>query len=196
MGWEVLIPVIAIAVWILSSLLRGSEDDRQVNRPRAGNGGRDPEAGPARRPVNDIDRFLQEVQRRRQSEPPTRTPPPPRPMPEAPVPSPRSRRRAVPPAEFPPLRPAPPPPRMEPVEVEAVVVVPAPVPVARPAERAPRPPEPPPPPPRPAPSVPVSSAGGQLMALLRSPQTLQTAVLLHEILGPPRCRRFLQGRRP
>jgi hypothetical protein len=37
--------------------------------------------------------------------------------------------------------------------------------------------------------LPSSPAIAQLHSLLRNPQTMQTAVLLREVLGPPRCRR-------
>jgi hypothetical protein len=107
MGWEVfIIPIIGVAVWIISTLLRGNEDAKK------------PGAGPAQRKgekVTDLDRFLREVQRRKQSsERGTEQPPPP---PE--------RRREERPA---------PPPREEPV---AVVEVAEPLLVATPMVTAP-----------------------------------------------------------
>jgi len=69
MGWEIwIIPIIAVAVWILSSLFRNpeqneragqrnrqSDQDREARRSRSGSGG------------TDLDKFLQEIQRRRSS---------------------------------------------------------------------------------------------------------------------------------
>src|SRR5437588_7708155 len=58
--------VIPVAVWILSSLFRGTEE--QARRERQRMNPRPPGPGPARprRPGTDIDTFLEEVNRRRQ----------------------------------------------------------------------------------------------------------------------------------
>jgi hypothetical protein len=170
MGWEVLIiPIIGVAVWIISTLVRGAEEAK-------GNG--PPRPAAQRRPerVTDLDRFLREVQRRkrgagreeeeaeerpqraeREEEPPPRT----------------ERRRESP-------RRTPPPPREEKVFVPPpAAAVPAPPPVAPPAvveELLPA-----------APPVAAGLAG--LRHLLRSREGLRTAVILQEVLGPPVSRR-------
>src|SRR5690242_6074220 len=59
MGWEVLIiPMIGVAVWIISTLIRNAEEAKAPPRP------------PQRRPerVTDLDRFVREAQRRRRVE--------------------------------------------------------------------------------------------------------------------------------
>src|SRR5215475_2383265 len=84
--WEILIiPIIGVGVWIISTLLRGEEEAKKPDEP---GGQRKPQK------VTDLDRFLREVQRRRkagerepepsqQVEPRREEPPPPR---EEPVP--------------------------------------------------------------------------------------------------------------
>src|SRR5262245_48923245 len=66
MEWvKIAIPLIAVAVWLLSTLARGTRDDRRPTpRPRETPAGGDAPPRP-RRPVSDIDRFLEEVNRRR-----------------------------------------------------------------------------------------------------------------------------------
>lgn len=185
MNWAIIIAVIAIGVYILASLLQGNDEDQAPKRPRPGQAGRPR----GQRPAGDIDRFLEEMNRRRRqgaerggetlSGKPLTVP---KPRPAAPV-----RRPAV-------ERPVPAPPRYE---------APPPRPVA-----------PPPPPPPPAPlAVPVtgaametinrasrvpvpaaaldrkSAATDQVLAMVRTPASLQAVFLLHEILAPPRCRR-------
>jgi hypothetical protein len=64
MHWEVLIiPLIAVAVWLLGTIFRGAEEERQRNRARRPGEG----ARPPRRPVTDLDRFLEEARRRREA---------------------------------------------------------------------------------------------------------------------------------
>src|SRR5262249_53877723 len=67
MHWEVLIiPLIAIGVWVLSTIFKSVEDERQKERLRRGPGSQG--GGPRpRRPVTDLDRFLEEARRRRQT---------------------------------------------------------------------------------------------------------------------------------
>src|SRR5438552_1813882 len=67
MHWEWLVPVIFLIVWIVSSLIQGAERERaRNNRPRSLPGGDRPSGDrPSRRPPTDIDRFLEEVNRRR-----------------------------------------------------------------------------------------------------------------------------------
>jgi hypothetical protein len=65
--WEILIiPLIAVGVWILGSIFKGVEEERQKDRLRrpGGDGGMGPRP---RRPVTDLDRFLEEARRRRQA---------------------------------------------------------------------------------------------------------------------------------
>src|SRR5947209_4681140 len=63
MHWEILIiPLIAVGVWLLGTIFRGVEEERQKARPR-----RPGEGGPMRRPVTDLDRFLEEARRRREA---------------------------------------------------------------------------------------------------------------------------------
>src|SRR5947209_3848958 len=66
MHWEILIiPLIALGVWILGTLFRGVEDERQRNRPRRpGEGG---SRVPPRRSGTDLERFLEESRRRREA---------------------------------------------------------------------------------------------------------------------------------
>src|SRR5437899_223905 len=63
--WGWLVPVLLLVFWIVSSLLQGAERERaRMNRPRSLPGGDRPPGTP-RRPASDIDRFLEEVNRRR-----------------------------------------------------------------------------------------------------------------------------------
>lgn len=189
MHWEFLIPVIAIIVFIVSSLLRGEDDaPRPGTRPGARTG----------KPAKDIDRFLEEMNRRRrqaagQGEVATgeRLPVPrPRPVP-APPPARRPPERPRQPPPPPPavrVLPPPPPPLATPVvaqpgpvvapiqSVALIQAIQAPAAVRRVDE----------------PRL-VPPAMAQVVALLKSPQSLQAAFLLREILGEPLCRRN-QGR--
>jgi hypothetical protein len=66
MKWEILIvPLIALGVWLLGTLFRNAEEEKQKSRNRRASG----EGGarvPPRRPVTDLDRFLEEARRRRE----------------------------------------------------------------------------------------------------------------------------------
>jgi hypothetical protein len=91
MHWEILlIPLIALGVWILSSIFRSFEDERDKNKRgfEAGNRGRTPTA---RRPITDLDRFLEESRRRREAGLP-KQPPTAKPVPAPPKPAPRVER--------------------------------------------------------------------------------------------------------
>src|SRR5437764_10509315 len=62
-----IIPLIALVVWILQYIFRGPEDNKPGNRARPGQAR--PGARPQqRRPVTDLDRYLEETRRRRQQE--------------------------------------------------------------------------------------------------------------------------------
>jgi hypothetical protein len=192
---EVLIPIIFIAVWILSSLLRKAEEENKTDRARrlpGGQGG----PRPTRRPMTEIDRFLEEVNRRRQALERQGTqgtsPKTPAPGGSSPVvvPGPRARSTRQPATRVPP----PPPvtirvpsqnvpsraPELEPILLEVAQPTPSPLPSLL------------------APGSPImsrepdardlSAVASQITTLLSAENGLRNAILLHEILGSPRCR--------
>jgi len=195
MHWEILIiPLIALVVWILGTLFK-SEDDRTkrgARRPGAPSG-----RAPARRPVTDLDRFLEEARRRRESEEKRKAPPPPPPRPvvsRPPLSERPSRPRETPPrpslrteevpVALPVARPVPQPATPREAVVEAALAVPRPQSVAEVAS------------PPPAPPVPVTTRDTrpspilqQVRTLLSKPQTAGTAFVLREIFDRPRCMR-------
>lgn len=202
MAWWI-IPAIVVAVWILSNIFGKGEEPQ---RPRPG--ARRPGQAPPR-PENEIERFLQEINRRRQAaeaqqRDPSQPMPEPRPTPETrptpearPVPQQVRRPAPAPPApKRRPQRPVPTPaqrPRRlvdEPILTVEPVVAPRRsevVPVVAVSEVAVAPA---------AASLlgqaqPVAQSASlaQFNALLRSSQGLKTAILLQEVLGQPRCRR-------
>jgi hypothetical protein len=169
---EWLLPIL-LAFWILINLIRKTEEERR-NRERGTPNGEQPPSPPRqRRPNADIDRFLEEVNRRR-SQAAERKP---RPAAESRGPTPR---RSVPAAV---RREPPSPPRQPaPQTVEAVVVIPEVQPAlvrqrsavpAREATVTPRPAGPP----------------STVLDLLRSKESIRAALILREILSPPLCRR-------
>lgn len=187
MHWELLFPVIIVLIWIVNSFLRGNEEEKPGprRRPLPGN-----EARPGqvpRRPVSDIDRFLEEINRRRRESIERRPSPAPRETvvlaePIAPPPA-RSRPPSRPSVPRPAAKPAPKRPSLRMTEREPVVEV---LPIEEPA----------PAPPPSAYTFPVTGpstepAAGQksLQDLLRSREGLAAAFLLQEILGPPLCKR-------
>ncbi len=185
MHWEILIiPLIALGVWIIGTLFK-SEDDKakKAMRGRGNFSGR----APGRRPVTDLDRFLEEARRRRETE--DRPKPPPAPPPtRAPVARPPLRERPSRPRETP--RPAVPALRKEEVGVTVPTRPAAPAVLAEPVPSPPLPPleAPTPPatitaPPRAAPVV------QQVRALLSKPQTAGAAFVLREIFDRPLCKR-------
>ena len=99
MNWELLIvPLIALGVWILTSIFRGAEEAKDQPRQPA------PGATPPSRPASELDRFLEEARRRRDK---AQAPPAPEEVPLAmPV--------AVLPPVAPPPRPEPKPRKREP----------------------------------------------------------------------------------
>jgi hypothetical protein len=188
MDWGVILVVflIPLAVWIFSTLVRGNEEERAQNGRRRGPraGGMAP--GRPRPATSDIDRFLEEISRRRREGGPRPTPPAPQPAPAPTVqlpPTPRPQRRPGPtPRPKAPAKPTPPRVVQEiPQVVEVVVSEPVPTP--------PRPASPAPVAPPAGVRRPVNPMAAQLLNLLRSPQGIRTAILLHEIFGPPVCRR-------
>jgi hypothetical protein len=210
-GWEIwLALVFAAAVWILGHLLRqGAQTDEKRDQPRPGAGerrppGRPPGAAPRQPPRTELDRFLQEVNRRKQlaeqrgrAQQPASAPPERRP--------PRPRTVAV---ERPPAR------RMVEPMPEVISVEPTrraePVPVLELAEAQARPATVPPA--APVPVVPTGGAAGSVVlgpatpfppavrqgqsgairrlgAMLRSKDNLCAAMMLREILDRPVCHR-------
>jgi hypothetical protein len=185
MHWEILIiPLIALGVWILGTLFKGEEDKTKKGVRRSAN------AGGGRRPVTDLDRFLEEARRRRESEDRQLVPAPPPPPPvRAPI------ARA-------PLREPPALPRQTPPRVAAPVVrrqdVPVAVPVAGPVSsttsaapvvaspgfQAPAPPAP-----VTTRDTRLSPIPQQVRSLLSKPQTAGTAFILREIFDRPLCKR-------
>jgi hypothetical protein len=198
--WMWLVIVIPVVIWILSSVIRPPEDQpRDLRRrfpPRDDLGAGEPRPGPQ----GEVERFLEEINRLRRrsaeqqpaAEEPTAAPPP---KPAQPMP------RRVPPRR----------PRSEPVVRPELRKV-------RPIGTLPLPATTPPPPPPPQPPAPMAppiaevievvatrapgrpvvaapllptnvSPAEALRGMLQTPQTLAAAVVLHEILGPPRCRR-------
>src|SRR5262245_43473698 len=91
-GWELLLIILVpLGVWFLSTVFKG-EDDRPGNRPP-----REAKPQQQRRPVSDLDRFLEEARRRREAAEQRRPQPEarPEPRPEArpePRPAPREQR--------------------------------------------------------------------------------------------------------
>jgi hypothetical protein len=194
MNWEWLFPVIIFLIWIVNTLVRSTQEDRQIKRP--------PRPGPENlrtqgRSQTEIERFLEEVNRRRRLAAERRQPDeasaqvttkPVLRRPEAAAPRPTVPR----PANF---RPAPRPSVERLKKAEAIVV--AEVVPAQPA--------------RANLSIPEVSAvlaaenkpilksppAGEVskigllrgLAFLNSPQNLRAAWIAREILGPPRCRR-------
>ncbi len=188
MHWEILIiPLIAFGVWILGTLFKSGEDEKTkkgVRRPVKVTG-----RTPGRRPVTDLDRFLEEARRRREAEERPQPPPPPPPT--------RT------PIARPPLRERPSRPRETPSRVAPPVILreelPVAVPVARPVAQ-PVPAEPDlsapqirdaaiPPAPTTTRDTRLSPIVQQVRSLLSKPQTAGTAFVLREIFDRPLCRR-------
>ena len=205
-----IIPLIALAVWILQYIFRGPEENnkQQPGRPRPAAAPQRPAGPRPRRPVTDLDRYLEETRRRRvQGEdrpPPIEVAPERSARDEALE---RERRRVAAPKP-----PPPPPPRVVPVPPQRTLqpiaeplrpvvaeIVPVAVPVQSPinarteqaatmrgAELA-------------APQVDsrrreerrvaATPVQKELARLLRAPQGLAAALVLQEIFGEPLCRR-------
>jgi hypothetical protein len=192
--------VVFVLIWIVNNFLRSAQEEREraSNRRRLGEG-QTPSSG-TRRPKTEIEQFLEEVNRRRrqkemrqappaEEQPPMRTPVATRPVrqPSSEVRRPRPATRVG--------RTTPQREPQRPIPVEEVVVVET---AARPGvgqsvlgqmaevvEAAPAP-------------APATVTGpeikaaplNELTALLRSGEGMRVAMILHEVLGPPRCRRF------
>jgi len=223
-----IIPLIALAVYILQYVFKGPEDNKQQGQRRPGAPRTNP--GKPRRQVSDLDRFLEETRKRKQQEEgkpvvvaevlPERPPADrgeavererkaaSRPRPQGQRSTPRGERKPSRPQP-----PAPPPetPRRPLRETAAPVLLelaPAPEP-RRPSVPSPVPAVPPPVPVA-VPAPPVLDRFGkpdtaaalspsqrqktppvltELVQLLRRPQGIALAVVLHEILDTPAHRR-------
>jgi len=191
-SWIWIVILIPVVIWILSTVIRPPDEQPRRRFPP----GADERAEARRgRPPGEVERFLEEINRLRRRTSEEQRPPEPAPAsarPEVPRPVPR---RVV-------RQPAP---RPQPVS--------RPVPVQRaPVGRMPVPASAPLPPPVPAPastevlevipvsrapvlsSLPAATAGmspaaSAIRDMFRNPQTVAAAIVLHEVLGPPKCRR-------
>jgi outer membrane biosynthesis protein TonB len=192
----IIVFVVIVVLTVLGSLLKGADEPKAPQRM----------PGDDRpRTITEVDKFLEEINRLKrkaaseQAAPPPVRPstlqaPPPKPRPMEPFPPPRPR-PAV--AEVPRPRPRPvPPPRPAPTRAPAPVRAPEPVVLdvvevvqsVKPVDVLP-----PPPPPSPTPgrsqTVTPSPTLAQFRDLVRTRTGLQTAIVLQEVFGPPRCRR-------
>ncbi len=178
MHWEILIiPLIALGVWIIGTLFKSEDEKTKKGVGRRGNAsGR----APGRRIVTDLDQFLEEARRRREPDDRRKVPQPTR----APAARPPLRERPTRPQEL--------PRRSTPVVVkeEPVVALPVPrsvaPPVAQPVASPPAAREIPPPPPPAARPAPIAQ---QVRSLLSQPQTAAVAFVLREIFDRPLCKR-------
>jgi hypothetical protein len=202
---EWLVPVLLLVLWIVSSLLQGLEKERaRATRQRSlADKDRPPGERPTRRPPSDIDRFLEEVNRRRRQAAERRPasggkekPPLPSIGPVTAAPRPRAAPRPASGSPAMPVQPMPSPPAkiaqalpVTPVTVAAEILAvasalhQAPAPSASPAQPAAA---------VPAISTKEESASAELpsfLDLLRTPDNLRTAVILHQIFASPRARR-------
>jgi hypothetical protein len=191
----IIVFVVIVVLTVLGTLLKGADEPKAP--PRMPGDDRP-------RTITEVDKFLEEINRLKRkaaneqaAPPPVRpvnleAPPPPRPRPMEPFPPPRPR-PAV--AEVPRPRPRPVQPRptptraapvraSEPVILDVVEVVQS----VKPVDVLP-----PPPPPSPTPgrsqTVTPSPTLAQFRELVRTRTGLQTAIVLQEVFGPPRCRR-------
>lgn len=179
-----IIVVMSILGYLTQLLKRASdrrqqEQDRERERQRRARAAlENPNPNPTRQ--NDLDRYIRAVEAQRQ-----------KPVPVArgtPVPTvqpARKKQRADDvPAAFPPAKARKPSnPAVDDLPMATVVNPPAGVPVATPTKATK--------PPKPAaakPVPPASPLARQLVTLLKSPQAPALAVVLHEVLGPPKCR--------
>jgi hypothetical protein len=216
-GIPVIVLVVFLVIWVLTNVLRAQQDDSKTVRRRPGQGLPNRPAAPLDRNTGtDIDRFLAEIDRLRQRgaqqgdesaaapRPPAPAPPVARPRPQ-PQPRPQPAQRARPttlPRTSPAARPTvaappPPPPPLRPPDPAPVVTIfqrgaPAgpsttdlkigqttlaalPVGAASPSARKP---------------PPKGSPLEAIEMLLRGRQGVAAAILLGEVLGPPKSRRL------
>jgi hypothetical protein len=169
--WKALIiPLIPLAIWIIVSIFRAREEAKEDQQPEPDESPKRPTQQPARRMLSDRERFEQQAQARRTVSRANR---------EQPAKPPRADElpRAVP-AAAPRAR------RAEPAGPPVLLATPV-----VPASTEPDPAPPVPPAAVPKVARPVSPFAERLRAMLLDRDTLKTAVLLQEILGPPVSRR-------
>jgi hypothetical protein len=180
MQLEWIFALVVFFLWIVNGLLRGSDDERRPERagqPRTEPGS--PPRPPRRQP-SDIDRFLEEVRRRRETQ--ERRPPVPTPAKPAAA---RPRPSQPPPVVRP--QPAAQPVRVREVERQAIAEA---IPVVLPAVSTGRS----------LPAVAVAPTAPQadpmqpFLDMLHKPEILWTAMMIREIFGPPACRRQIRER--
>jgi hypothetical protein len=176
MQLEWIFALVVFFLWIVNGLLRGSDDERRQERARPPQGERGNPARPARRQPSDIDRFLEEVRRRRETQDRRPAAPAPAKAPEAARPRPSQPPTVVRP------QPVAQPARVRESERQAIAEV---IPLVLPATAALRP--------LPAvnvtPTVPQTDPIQPFLDMLHKPEILWTAMMIREIFGPPACRR-------
>ncbi len=192
-SWELLVIIIPLLLWIVNGFLRKSEEKRAANRARSQQGGEGQNSGrTSRRASTDLDRFLEEINRRRRQGGES-----------LPVPTARQRAPASTSSAAPRPRIGPRPPtgrtaaarpipqrtveRIPPMEQGTIVEVLPVIPVAEAVsvQSADTRLAPPSPASREMPAEPPSQAVTQVLKLLRSSEGLQTALILQEVIGPP-----------
>jgi hypothetical protein len=164
---EWMLPVFIVVVWIVQAILRNREQDEPTRAAKNKSG----ERTGNRNAGSEIDKFLQEIERMKKKAAEEK--------PDAPKPPPR-------------VRPASPqPPRVKPVtriKLQPAAVVAPPVIALQPAVTIPMSQ-------RPIAAAPqiakVRRSAGVLgaISLLRSPNSVASAIVLNEILGPPKAKR-------
>ena len=202
--------IIGFGVWILVTLFRKAEEERQRNLRRP--------PGGARRPVTDLDRFLEEARRRKEgqgrpaeapwAQPVGRQPRPAREGRPAPPRMPERPREFVPSVrrsaseqrpQVPMARPIVTQPGRQPTEAQpsAPVILEIVEDDAAPALGLPADRQAPPPPNAPLggvlarPANNLSPVLANLPVLLKQPQTVAAVFALREIFGPPLCRHYM-----
>jgi hypothetical protein len=177
---EWMLPVFIVVVWIVQYILRNRENEEPVRAARAKPGDR-----PANRnPSSEIDRFLQEIERMKKKSAEERPEPPK--ANRAPLP------KVLPTVAKPPrVRPVTPGIKARPADAESVPVIAIErVPTAAPAAAAIRSVGTLKPSPKPiARGQRPATAFDIALGLLRSPHSAASAIVLNEILSPPKCRR-------
>jgi hypothetical protein len=173
--FEWIVPLIVFFLWIINGLLRGSDEERRQASGRAP--GRTEPGRPPRKQPTDIERFVEEVNRRRRENVERR---PGTPIAAKPAPArPRLQQHPIQARPIPTVQPI----RQRESERQKAAEV---ILVAEPAV----------PTVRPMPVIPVAEEQPQnlalLMNMLQTPEGLLSSVVLREVFGPPLC---LRGRR-
>lgn len=155
--------VIGAVIGAVSQVMKKQQEAAPAKRARTR------QAAPTRTSQGDIDRFLQEIDRLRKK-PAEPAPVASRPKAKvvAAVPTVRQAKPVTSRTEFPPAKPAAPQP--------VPVVVPVASPITAPAVSK-------------AQAREMSPFGRNLATLLSGPQAVAMGIVLHEVLGPPKCKR-------